>query len=392
MLKKIMLCLGLLGIAAQASEPNLKALTNAIKDNDITAVKSMLDWLPGKDKNAVKAFFGSSSDKSPFQVAAYEGNKEAFDCLIQGLEKAGIDPAEYIEFSHFLEAAAYGGNLDIMQEVFSWIQDEDERQEIINEMDNCWGAPLIGAAQGGHVEVVKWLFQQGIDATAIDIPDFIGYSKNDDVVKMLFDCLREQGQGNRMWTSIGDDDENAFLGAARNSECGQDVFALLVQEAKNDNIDLSECLTKEDNQGRNIIFWAATHENPEIVKYVLGNLSADKSKEMLSSALMKVAQYSSYRNAQNAFKLLIDEAKDKGIDPNECLIQNDKDGENIFYYASRGRNIEIVKYVLENIPADKSKEMIESKNKDYETALDYARKHKRPEIANMLSDFLLRHP
>lgn len=401
MFKKLFLCLGLLGIAAQASTPDGYALADAIRNNDIAAVKSMLGWLQENPKGRFNELFGYCISPSPLQVAAKEGNKEALDCLMQGLNEAGFNSSWYARdrwggFCSLLYDAAEGGNTDIMDEMFSRLS-EKELQNVIK--DN-FGGPLMSVARGGHVEAVEWVFQKGADINKIDVPTFIENSKNIAVVETLFKHFQDQGENQKFFTSVGRyNNADAFMAAAMNTRAEDDIFMWLVQEAGNNGIDLKEILTNENKEGQSIIFFVAANHNSEILKYVLDSIPANKSKEVLSSAMMKIVEYVPYydtpyieeNKALNDFMWLVQEAKNNGIDPEKYISAKNASGENILFCAVKNENLDIVKYLLESLSVEKCLEMINATDNDGKTALEISKDSDRPDIEQLLEGYNSKH-
>lgn len=388
MFKKIMLCLSLLGACAYAN-PDQNMLLTAIENNDIGTVESMISSLPTNPDEAkalVEEWLGSDEyqNKLAFMCAAEAGTPELFRLLLQTAQRVGIDPAEYIRehtdgLAGLLSKAAYGGSLEILEYVYLLIP-ENERQDIINNMESDDESPLINGAQGGHIEALEWLFQHGADIRLINIPEFIGYSLNVEVVKCLFEFFDAQGESEMFFNSSFNGGETALMRAANNGDVGTPVFMWLIQQAADRGIDIKEAMTRKNEDGENILCLAALGRNPEIVKYVLNSLSEDEKKEEFGSALVKTANIMFF--GTKAFMLLAQNAQEVGIDPIECLNQEIENGTNVLELALQKRNIGVVEYLLSNLSVNKCKEMIQSlPNPNYI----------QPKVRNMLQEYISTH-
>ena len=296
MLKKLMLCLGLLGIAAQASDSQKSALVDAIESNDVKTVESVLGSASESEFTELLAH-ADITDKSAFMVAAESGKKEVFDYLIEQAQKAGIDHVRYMtqngSFDAIFRLAAIGGNVEIMEYLFSLVPEQD-RSEVLNSMDVLYACPLAHAASRGRVEAVEWLLDHGADINTQGKvgPNVLGFalaSGNVEVLDCLLKHIKDPTERQKFLTCVDGEGNTPLMQAAQGSELRQEkhtaVFMWLAQETKNEGIDFSEYLTAQNERGDNIFFWAVVGRNPEIVQFLFDSFAKDKekSKEMINS-------------------------------------------------------------------------------------------------------------
>ena len=279
MLKKIMLCLGLLGIAVQASESNKNALWEAIEANDIEKAESVLSSISSDSDRQDLLANADWHNYSALEVAAYLGKKDIFMWLF---ESFGPTPDQ--DISSLFNRAAFGGNLDIMEQVYLSVPAEN-RQELINSTPGYSYSPLITAARRGHPEAVEWLLQHGADINAKYDKSNVLYAAVDgdnfEVLDCLFKHIQDKEKIKDLLTFRTKWGETVLMhGAFRENK---DVFERLVEEAKKVGIDPDEYMSTKDHTGENILSSAARRGTLDIVEYLLESLSVDKCLEMIYS-------------------------------------------------------------------------------------------------------------
>ena len=417
MFKKIFLCLGLLGIAAQASESDWKtnwgtdldafesscdALEKAIEQNNIADIKSVLDSATALDREEMFTNIDLLKGRSALMFAADHGNKEAFDCLIEEAQKQGVDiikiTIEQNCFPHLFESAVEGGNIEIMEALFSSVS-EEERQKLIRQEYDYFN-PLEKAACGGNVEVVRWLFERGMDATKVDIAFVLKYGKNFDTLKCLFEYISTQ-EGRQKFLTSKDRVGNTLLMIAAQKKHGEDIVKWLVQGAENNGIDLEKYVSQpfSDAAGINAkydegnVLYAV--KNVEVLDCLVNHLQGkEQLKDFLTfrtpwgrTVLMESASHAS----KAAFERLIEEVKKlEDVDFDEFISAKNVNGWNVFVFAVMGDRPDIVECLLESLLVEKSLELINSKDKVGITVLEES-KYYSGKIEDMLKTFIAEH-
>ena len=278
MIKKLFLCLGLLGIAAQASDSDKRALLDAIESNDIGKTETVLKLVPEPDRQELLANAGWD-DRSALSIAALNGNKDMFMWLIQSF---GLTPAQ--DISTLFNDAARGGNLDIIKHVYSLVPEEN-RQELIDSIHGFWGSPLVAAAQSGHPAAVDWLLQNGSDTHAKFCDENVLYAavegQNVEVLDFLFKHIQDKEECQKLLTFRNSWGCTILMNSAIYGN--KKVFERLIDEAKTLDIDFEEYISAKNNLGDNVFFFAVVGNSLDILKYLLELLPVEKCLEMINS-------------------------------------------------------------------------------------------------------------
>ena len=285
MLKKIMLCLGLLGIAAQANNFSKIDFLHAIERGNISALRDILDSISGSDP---QAFLNNTAldGRSALRVAASEGRKQVFMYLIHRAQIFGIPPGEYMntndnDFSNLFFDAASGGNLDIVQYILRFVPEEN-RPAVIN-FHFFDRTPLVEAAYRSHTSVVNFLLQNGADAHDVNIFNVVPHTEDADILKSLFNHISSQEERRNFFIKTDFVGKTPLMWAAMNSHVGTDIFMWMIEEAPNNGINLEKYLATKDRMENNIFYCAAIEPNLDIVEFLLNSFPKEQCTEMLKS-------------------------------------------------------------------------------------------------------------
>lgn len=257
MFKKLFLCLGLLGIAAQASDPQKRALMDAT-ESECQELLANANW----------------DDQSAFKSAAESGKKEVFDWLIQNF---GIIFVKH-NLPKLFHDAATSGSVEIMEYLFS-MANEGERQELLNPT----GGPssnLADAAQNGQAKAVEWLLDRGADINN-DILSDAATGQNVDVLKCIFNHVQDPEKRKELLTAGTLGLQTVLIDGALSGN--KDVFVWLIEEAKEAKLDLDQYASETNEEGFNVFYWAVVGGNPEIVQVLFNSFPKDKCLEMINS-------------------------------------------------------------------------------------------------------------
>ena len=240
MLKKILLCLGLLGIAAQASSLNsqvyLGELFSKVRAGNIEAVKNLLD----KDSKLIdkKGNFGTTAlsiatsrgnmklvqllvEKYHAEVTlvafseAIKNNKPNLKILVKYLfdQKPALIKEKAFDGTSALSEAAYYGNMKLVQflvdngaeinsralvratangrhnvEILNYLL--DQKPELIDMADSYGLAPLSAAAYNGNLEAVQLLIKRGAKLTS-DALFYAVENRSIGIIKLLLETDKE---------------------------------------------------------------------------------------------------------------------------------------------------------------------------------------------------------
>lgn len=275
MFNKLFLCLGLLGITAQASDFYRQAFGNAIETNDIGRTESVLNSVQDSKRQEQLASYILANS------ARYE-NKDIFMRMIQNF---GIDPDQQ-DMSELFSYAVEVGNLDVIKRVYSSVPEKD-RQEVINARNSIGQSPLMIATQRGDLNAVDLLLQNGADIDAkekngTDIVNIAIRSGNVEVLKCLFKHAQNPEQRKKFLTSV-----YSRLGKTAVLNCAfygkKDVFVWLIDEAQKLGIEPEEYISAQDYIGNNVFYYAAMGDSVDIIEYLFESFSTEKSLEMINS-------------------------------------------------------------------------------------------------------------
>jgi len=239
-----------------------------------------------------------------------------------------------------LYMAAYHGKLNVIE----WLNKQDI--DIIDS-DECWS--LLCAAQGGHLDIVKYLDDNGADLEVRDYRPMFYAAMNGhlDVVRYLYEKTK---------TTVGDQ----LVPAEEACEFGHtEVVKFLVENGttiKKYGIDLASIASQKGNlelvkyliekdieheiSDKNFILPAIQHGHIDIVKYVIESGSTYHQRNHNS------IEYAIKYNQPDIVKYLY--SVDAKLMPDYSL-----------FYAIKSDNYSLAKRILENM----EKEELESRKK-----------------------------
>ena len=127
----------------------IKEIRSAIKANDLNNVKKLLEENP----SLIKA-------QTPFGSFLHEATMQGKYNIAEYLIRKGINVNNKngLGNTSALREAAYSGNINILKLLY----DNGANIDITSSEEN----PLFAAIPNNHIEIVKYLVDQGIDITA----------------------------------------------------------------------------------------------------------------------------------------------------------------------------------------------------------------------------------
>lgn len=191
-------------IEHQATDPFFNLLHSAAFAGNVSEIKLILD----KSVHAIN--YQTSIGLTPLMLAALGGHLEAVDYLLE----IGADPF-IIDFSEQgMSAKNYANCQQIRQSILdkqtsllhepAMIGDLDTIKKTIantkidvNCLDSNGKTALLWAAICGHLDIVKFLIEQGadlslVDGTRDDILSQLNYLRNDKEIEKVYKYLKEQ--------------------------------------------------------------------------------------------------------------------------------------------------------------------------------------------------------
>lgn len=178
MLKKIMLCLSLLGVSVYASEVQAPVeesqsfslelkdkLFETVHSGDVDALQELLDQNPGLVNVVADSRNNVDYHNTALIEAAHSGTVAVVRCLVE--HGADIHATGRYGYNAFLKAAM-GGNLDVMKYLF------EQDKSLMNSVNDFNYDVLRCALSNGNdtEKVVEWLIEQEGDIMYGDLNRF----------------------------------------------------------------------------------------------------------------------------------------------------------------------------------------------------------------------------
>ncbi|XP_067653126.1 ankyrin-3-like [Haliotis asinina] len=293
---------------------------------------------------------GNDDNKmTPFLLAAYHGNSDVLELLVQ---KGANTLAVNRKRRNSLHLSCTGGHVDAAKCVLN------QTSVDINSKDCEEMTPVMLAASHGKSEVFDMLMKKGADLSVID--------KNGE---NILHCACRGGNveivNYILMQNIVDINSKEYkektpvmLAASHGKN---EVFDILMKKGAD--------LSVTDENGDNILHWACRGGNVKIVNYVLKRNTLDingKGHEE-KTPLMLAASH----GKNEVFNILMKTGADLSV--------IDENGHNILHSACRGGNVNIVSYILIQSSLD-----INSKCDDETTPVMHAAAQGKNEVFDIL--------
>ncbi|MBN2230334.1 MAG: ankyrin repeat domain-containing protein [Candidatus Thorarchaeota archaeon] len=290
-------------------------------------------------------------------IAAKEGNLDRLKSALA--DDADINVASDDCRNTALHLACDNGHLAVVEFLI-------EQGVDIAAMNCIDMTPLHMAVRNGHAAVVRYICDKALPITERILDDVLTVASmsvysNEQIYKMVYDYRIKIVRPSPKESSSPDD--LLLLSSESGDYAG-------VVKAVEDGADLNTV----DDRGMLPLLWAALRGHLKIVEYLLDN-GADIHKRNHAewTALMEA----SLEGHIEIVRLLVE----RGADVNATTFVS---GTALMFSAGNG-HIEVVQYLLEN-GADTTIQIDGTEDDDGMTALDYARRFGRWDIARMLEN------
>ncbi|XP_046365631.2 ankyrin repeat domain-containing protein 17-like [Haliotis rufescens] len=247
-------------------------------------------------------------------LAAGKGHRELVELLAR--KRANVSLVNRLD-NNILHSACLGGDVEVVMYVLS--------QDIVNNNGRVWcgTTPVMLAEENGHRVVVELLVNEGADVTHVDKK-----SHN------LLHCASRGGHVELVKYVLS-------LGMLSINSRGWKNFTPVLLAAEKGHKEVVELLVSKGadvslvyDGGNNILCLASREGHEEMVKYVMDMVSINSRCWNKMTPVMLAAE----KGHKDVVELLVSKGADVSL--------SDKRGNNLLHFASRGGQVEVVKYVL----------------------------------------------
>ncbi|XP_067653124.1 ankyrin-3-like [Haliotis asinina] len=329
---------------SQENDDGENILHMACQGGNVKIVKYILT------QNIVDINGNDDNKMTPFLLAAYHGNSDVLELLVQ---KGANTLAVNRKRRNSLHLSCTGGHVDAAKYVLN------QTSVDINSKDCEEMTPVMLAASHGKSEVFDILMKKGADLSVTDEngDNILHCSCRGGNVEIVNYILKRNTLD---VNSKGHEEKTPVMLAASHGK--SEVFDILMKKGAD--------LSVTDENGDNILHCACGGGNVEIVNYILKRNTLDvnsKGHEEKTPVMLAASHGKS-----EVFDILMK----KGAD----LSVTDENDDNILHSACRGGNVKIVNYILKRNTLD-----VNSKGYEEKTPVMLAASQGKSEVFNILT-------